>query len=289
MKRAAYLALTLAGLTWGVGFALGKLALREIDATHMVLLRLIVAAVTAAPFALRSAKARALFASPVMWLGGALYGVAFMIQFEGLALTTVTFSALMVGAMPALIAVGARLLGDKITVLSWAGVAAATTGAVLIAGRPGAAGSPLGAALALISLFLFLGWLFLLRRAPRAPDALAAPAVTMIIATLITLPFVLVLHGPPRLDLSPVAWAAIIAQGALCTFVATAAWQFGQAQVGSANAGVFINIEPLMGAIIGVALFGDQMTLALAVGGALIVAGSFTVVLGEREAPLSLG
>ena len=39
MNRLAFLALTLAGLAWGLGFHLGKLALREIDPAHMVLLR----------------------------------------------------------------------------------------------------------------------------------------------------------------------------------------------------------------------------------------------------------
>jgi hypothetical protein len=44
---------------------------------------------------------------------------------------------------------------------------------------------------------------------------------------------------------------------------------------------VFINIEPLMGACIGVLLFGDHLTWALAAGGLMIIAGSFAVVLGD--------
>jgi len=67
--------------------------------------------------------------------------------------------------------------------------------------------------------------------------------------------------------------------------MATAAWQYGATRVGSATAGVFINIEPLLGASLGVLLFGDHLTLGLAVGGAMILAGSFVVVLGERAAP----
>ena len=50
----------------------------------------------------------------------------------------------------------------------------------------------------------------------------------------------------------------------------------------SASAGVFINIEPLFGALVGVLAFRDHLTLALAVGGVLIVAGSLTVVRGEK-------
>ena len=75
MKRLAFIALFAAGAFWGLGFPLGKLALREIDAAHMVLLRFAVAALAAAPFAFRDAQTRALFRSPPVLGAGALYGV----------------------------------------------------------------------------------------------------------------------------------------------------------------------------------------------------------------------
>ena len=284
-KRIAFLALIVAGLCWGLGFPLGKLVLRETDAAHMVLLRFAVAAVVAAPFALRTPEARALFRSPVILAAGALYGIAFMVQFEGLAHVSVTLAALLVGAMPALIAISAKLLGEKVSRASWGGVAAATLGAALIAGKPDGAGSPLGVALSLGSLFIFLAWLIVLRRAPKAPTPMAIPAVTVIIAAFTVLPISWVMHGPPKLDLSPMVWVGILGLGVLGTLVATAAWQFGSARVGSASAGVFINIEPLMGACVGVLLFGDHLTWALAAGGLMIIAGSFAVVLGERTPP----
>jgi drug/metabolite transporter (DMT)-like permease len=286
-KRIAFLALIVAGVCWGLGFPLGKLVLRETDAAHMVLLRFAVAAVVAAPFALRTSEARALFRSPVILAAGALYGIAFMVQFEGLAHVSVTLAALLVGAMPALIAVSAKLLGEKVSRASWGGVAAATLGAALIAGKPDGAGSPLGVALSLGSLLIFLAWLIVLRRAPKTSSAMAIPAVTVIIAAATVLPISWVMHGPPKLDLSPMVWLGILGLGVLGTLLATAAWQFGSARVGSASAGVFINIEPLMGACIGVLLFGDHLTWALAAGGLMIVAGSFAVVLGERPPPVA--
>jgi drug/metabolite transporter (DMT)-like permease len=284
-KRIAFLALALAGLCWGMGFPLGKFVLRETDAAHMVLLRFAAAAIAAAPFALARAETRALFRSPVILAAGALYGVAFMVQFEGLAHVSVTLAALLVGAMPALIAISAKLLGEKVSRASWGGVAAATLGAALIAGKPDGAGSPLGVALSLGSLLIFLAWLIVLRRAPKVASPMAIPAVTVIIAAFTVLPIALLMHGPPKLDLSPPVWAAIVGQGVLATLLATAAWQFGSARVDAASAGVFINIEPLLGASVGVMLFGDHLTLALGLGGLLIVAGSFAVVLGERHAP----
>jgi drug/metabolite transporter (DMT)-like permease len=165
------------------------------------------------------------------------------------------------------------------------GVAAATLGAALIAGKPDGAGSPLGVALSLGSLLIFLAWLTVLRRAPKAPNEMAIPAVTVIVAAVTVTPIAFLMHGPPKLDLSPVAWSGILGLGVLSTLVATAAWQFGSARVDSASAGVFINIEPLMGACVGVMLFGDRLTWALAAGGLMIIAGSFAVVLGERRTP----
>jgi drug/metabolite transporter (DMT)-like permease len=282
MKRTAFTALAFAGIFWGLGFPLGKLALQETDAGHMILLRFVAAAIVALPFALRRAETRALFASPRVLAAGALYGVAFFVQFEGLARVSVTLAALLVGAMPALIAIAARLAGEKVSRASWAGVGAATLGAALIAGRPGGAGTPLGVALSVAALFIFVAWLMVLRGAPKSPTPMAIPSVAIIVGAVTILPLALIFHGPPKLDLSPIAWAAIIGQGVFATLLATAAWQYGAARVGSASAGVFINIEPLMGAAIGVTMFGDRLTFALAAGGLLIVAGSFVVVFGER-------
>src|SRR3990167_8568769 len=281
MKSLAVLAL--AGASWGLGFPRGKLVLQEAGAAHMILLRFAVAALAAAPFALRRAETRALFRSPPVLLAGVLYGVAFMVQFEGLAHVSVTLAALMVGLMPALIALSARFLGERVSRASWVGVGAAAVGAALIAGKPDGAGSPLGVALSLGALLIFLAWLLVLRRAPKPANPMAVPAVTVIVAAATILPIALLMHGPPRLDLSPLAWAGIVGQGVFATLLATAAWQFGSARVGAASAGVFINIEPLMGAACGVLLFGDHLTLALALGGLLIIAGSFAVVLGERR------
>jgi drug/metabolite transporter (DMT)-like permease len=283
MKRSAFLALTCAGVFWGLGFPLGKLALKEIDAGHMILLRFVVASAVAAPFALGRAEARALFRSPAVLAAGALYGVGFYLEFEGLARVSVTLAALLVGVMPALIAVAALLAGDRIGRAAWAGVAAASLGAVLIAGRPGGAGTPVGVALSVAALFVFVGWLMMLRAAPKSPTPMALPAVAVIVATAAIAPLALIFHGAPRLTLSPVGWAAIVGQGVFATLLATAAWQYGAARVGSASAGVFINIEPLMGAGLGVSMFGDRLTLPLAAGGVLIVVGSFVVVYGERE------
>ena len=91
------------------------------------------------------------------------------------------------------------------------------------------------------------------------------------------------LHGVPRMQLSPLAWTGIVGQGLLSTVTATLCWQLGAPRVSTAAAGVFINVEPVIGSGLGVALFHDRLTLLAVLGGVLILAGSLVVVLYERR------
>jgi drug/metabolite transporter (DMT)-like permease len=105
---------------------------------------------------------RFLFASlgfaPAVWLGlknpatqprrqdlkviliAALVGVPiqFLIQFAGLARTTVSHASLMVGLLPVMLAAGSALFAhERVTVRRWLALIASTVGAALIAfGHP---------------------------------------------------------------------------------------------------------------------------------------------------------
>jgi drug/metabolite transporter (DMT)-like permease len=281
----AFAALAVAGGGWGLGFPMGKLALAETSASSMVLLRFAIAAVIALPFVLRNARTRAVLRSWPVIGSGALYGVGFVLQFEGLARANVAIAALLVGILPAMVAVAARLMGDHISRMSWAGVIAATAGAALLTGKPEGAATPAGILITLLSMGVFCVWFFLLKKAPPPPDPVAIPAAMVVVAAVAIAPIALVMHGIPRLDLSPVAWGGIVGQALLSTVIATAAWQYGSVRVASAAAGVFINIEPMLGAILGVVIFGDHAGWPLALGGTMVLAGSLVVVLGEKPTP----
>lgn len=284
-----YLLLVFAGTAWGFGFPLAKLALRETDAAHMILLRLAVAGLFALPLSLRSKAARAMWRSPPTLLAGAIYGPPFILQFEGLARTTVSLAGLLVGLLPALVAAGSRLWGERPTRGAWAGVAAATFGGGLIAAGAGTAGgSLLGAGLVVASLALFVTYVGVARRIPAEGDAIGGAAVVIVVAGAAAGVLVLIGYGPPKLDLSPVGWGAIAFQGVVCTALATLAWQIGSPHVPSASAGVFINLEPVVASALGVSLFGDRLTVPLLIGGALIVAGSLATVLAGRPAAATL-
>jgi drug/metabolite transporter (DMT)-like permease len=279
-----YLVLFGSGLCWGMGLPFGKLALAETDSAHMILLRFLVAGVAVAPWALRTREARARLRRPMVLICGAFYAFGFLAQFEGLARTSVTLAALLVGVMPVLIAVSAAVLGEKVGAPAWAGVAAATLGAALVGGRP-EGGSALGVLLCLGSLPLFLVWLYAGRAAGRDAPPLGLTCSTLFAAAVILLVLVVALHGPPNLHLSPRAWTGIVGQGLLSTVGATLCWQIGAPRAPAAAAGVFINVEPVVGTAAGVFLFGDRPAPLTFLGGALILVGSIIVVLFEHRSP----
>ena len=70
------------------------------------------------------------------------------------------------------------------------------------------------------------------------------------------------------------------------TVLPTALFAFGQSRVSADVAGAFLNLEPLVGAIIGMALFASPLGPVQLAGGAAIVPASglssFQVVRGER-------
>ena len=94
-----YGACALAGCLWGTGFFFGKIALAEMSGGHMVLYRFLFACpplffLLRRPGFTRRDWSLLLLAS---FLG---IPVQYLMQFQGLSMTTVSHAALMVGTMP---------------------------------------------------------------------------------------------------------------------------------------------------------------------------------------------
>jgi drug/metabolite transporter (DMT)-like permease len=86
-----YGACALAGTLWGTGFYWGRLALNEMNVEHMVLYRFLFACLGMAPVMLRRLVRLTPGELRIMLLA-AFFGipVQFLLQFNGLALTTVS-------------------------------------------------------------------------------------------------------------------------------------------------------------------------------------------------------
>ncbi len=274
----AYLALAAAGSLWGTGFLFGKIALEELAVPHMILYRLSLAACGFLPILLAGGSGIRREDWPTL-VAAAVLGVPllFLIQFEGLARTTVSHAALMVGTAPILMGLAAtRFANERLTRRSWALLVASTLGAMLIVfGTPPAQGGQrptvAGDLLVFLSLFAAVGWVLLSKRLMTKYAPSVVTAMVMVTGTLLLDAWVLVTSGAPPFRISTKAWLALAAQGLLCTTAATLLWNRGVAQVPAARAGLFVNLEPALGALLGVLVLGETLGWSGVAGGAVII------------------
>jgi drug/metabolite transporter (DMT)-like permease len=82
---------------------------------------------------------------------------------------------------------------------------------------------------------------------------------------------------------SRTAWTALAISGVMCTATTTLLWNWGINQVPASRAGVFLNIEPVLGSILGVELLGEKLGPYAWLGGALILTAAITLTARGRE------
>lgn len=284
MKSRAYLALAAAGSLWGTGFLFGKIALTELAVPHMIMYRLSLAAVGFLPIV----ATHRIAIRPGDWrlvLGAAVLGVPllFLVQFEGLARTTVSHASLMIGTAPMLIGVAAAIFShERLNRRRWLLLVASTVGALLIVvGTPSTTGragpTVIGDVLVVVSLFGAVGWVLMCKRLVARYPSSVVTAVVMIVGTLVLDALVLVTSGAPPIHMSARVWIALLVQGLLATTTATLLWNWGVGRVPAAEAGVFVNLEPALGALLGVVVLGETLGWSGVAGGALIIGAAIAM------------
>jgi drug/metabolite transporter (DMT)-like permease len=280
-----YLACAAAGALWGTGFFFGKIALREVSVGHMVLYRFLFATLAVIPLAVRPSGKWSKRDWAILTVS-AFFGVPlqFLVQFEGLSLTTLAHAALMIGTMPVILAAAAAVfLHERLDRIGWASLVASTAGACLIAlGRSGGNSTLLGDALVVLSLVIALVWILGNRSLLDRHSALAVTARSVIVGTAMLAVWVTLQYGPPPVHgVSLKVWLSLAASGVLCTAATTVLWNWGMTQVPASEAGIFLNMEPVIGSVLGVAVFHEQLGPTAWLGGAMIVGSA--VVLSTKS------
>lgn len=299
-----YGACALAGCLWGTGFYWGRLALNEMSVEHMVLYRFAFACLGMAPVLLFSRhRVRLTRGEWRTLLISAAFGVPvqFLLQFHGLARTTVSHASLMVGAMPVLLAAAAALFaGERLDRIGWLALFGSTAGAALIvlggSRTPAARGQPslIGDLLVVASLFTALLWIILSKKLMQTHSPPVVTAYTILSGAAMLAVWVLgpwlvspwlpfKASPPPFAHLSLTAWVASALSGLLCTALTTFLWNWGIHHVPASRAGVFLNIEPALGSWLGVELLGEHLGPYAWAGGALILAAAVTLTVRGHE------
>ena len=297
-----YGACALAGTLWGTGFYWGRLALDEMSVEHMVLYRFLFACLGMLPVMV-SQRVRLTARETLTLLLTAAFGIPiqFLLQFHGLVLTTVSHASLMVGAMPVLLAAAAALwAGERLDWVGWLALCGSTVGAamVVLGGSHATSGretpSLAGDLLVVASLITALAWILLSKKLMETHSPPVVTAYTIYAGTLMLAAWNLgsSLLAPfthenlphmPFARLSLTAWVALAISGLLCTATTTLLWNWGIHHVPASRAGVFLNIEPVLGSILGVELLGERLGKFAWLGGALILAAAITLTARGHE------
>jgi drug/metabolite transporter (DMT)-like permease len=198
----------------------------------------------------------------------------------------------MVGTLPVILAVGATLYSkERLNALSWAALALSTTGAALIAlgGRHNTAAngpSLAGDLLVVVSMGVAAFWILFNKRLMELHNHLMVTAYGLVAGTLMLALYVPFAYGPPPVHgISLKVWAALIASGLLCTAATTLLWNWGMTQVPASQAGVLLNMEPLIGSLLGVFLLSEHLGGLAWLGGAMILTAAITITT-HSSAPL---
>ena len=272
-RRRAVAALTAAGLLWGTTVPLSKLALGWLAPGWLTFVRFGLAAAILLAVAPR-ARVRAACTPSVLASGAIGYGGSVVVQNAGITRTSVSHAALLVGATPVLVAIIAALWHRTVArPVAWVGFAVSLAGVGLVAGGGGGSATAAGDGLVLASLLLSAAFTVAQARRLQGRDPVALTAVQFLGAALAVLPFSVAAEGVPALPAGPgvvLAVAGLAAGGTLLPFTLFA---YAQGRVSAEVAGAFLNLEPLVGAVAGVAVFGDPAGPVQLAGGAAILAG----------------
>jgi drug/metabolite transporter (DMT)-like permease len=283
--RRALLALTAAGILWGTTVPLSKLALAWLPPGWLTAARFGVAAMLLVAMAGPS-RVRAELRTPVFAAGAAGYGGSVLLQNVGITRTSVSDAALLVGAVPVLVAVTAAVWHRSVArPLAWAGFALSLAGVGMITGSHGAGSSAAGNALVLVSVLVSA--VFTVGQARLLPgrDPVAVTAVQFLGAAVAGLAAAVLTEGAPPLPARPGAVVVVAALAACGTLAPFTLFAYGQTRVPAVVAGAFVNIEPVVGAVVGVVLFGNPATAWLAAGGTAILAGIAMSSTPSRRGP----
>ena len=273
---------------WGSLYVVSKVALRTIPPVTVLALRYLVAS----PALFLLLKMRGAL-RPVekkhfgimLAIGFTGYFASFCLQMLGINRLTGSVSSLLGAMNPIFIPIlAAVFLRERLTLAKVLCVAVSMTGVVIIVGVGGTV-DILGAALMLLSVFLWSSTSIIIRKLAGCYDPMQVAMMAMIVA----LPFtggwaaIELQSNPCTFTVSAVL--AVLFMGLVGTATAHSLWNYSLSKMDASFCSMFYPLQPLSSATLGVLLLGEQITASYVAGAAIICCGIVgTVVSGRNRA-----
>ncbi len=282
--RARLATILLVGLTavWGSTFFLIRDLLEHLPAVDFLAVRFSLSAVVMVVIFWR--PLRALSRREVLigaGLGG-LYGLAQILQTQGLATTPASVSGFITGTYVVLTPVfTALILRERVPGSTWAAVGLATTGLALLALNGFTVG--VGEAITLLAAALYALHIVGLGRYSATSIATGLSVVQMVVIAVVCV--IGALPGGIQLPDTPGRWASVLYMVVFASILAIWVQTWAQAHMSGTRAAIVMTLEPVFAAFFAVSLGGEAATWRMLVGGGLVLTAMYAVELLAHRRP----
>ena len=280
-RRATFLFVAL-GLIWGMPYLLIKVAVEYVEPAYIVFIRVALGALILVPIVLARRQFRLLRGR---WRWVVTFALV-EITFTFLALTwaeeriSSSLAALLIASVPIVGALLAWRFGlDAIfTRKRITGLAIGFMGVGSLVGFDITGGTALSIAAVGITVTGYSLGPIIIEKKLKGVPSLPVIAAALAINSLIYLPFGVWLW--PTEPVPATAWTSMVVLGAVCTALAFVALFALIGEVGAPRAQVITYINPAVAVVLGVLVLGEPITLGIALGFPLVLAGSWLATRG---------
>ena len=272
--------LTAVGAIWGSAFLSMKGTLERLDVNSFLAWRFAIA--TLVLIAIRPSVVKKIdlaFAKKGALLGIFL-GSGYIFQSFGLTLTTVSNTGFITGLYVVLTPVVAAIfLRKNITLVEWFAVSVATAGLALLSFNGFHFG--LGEFLVLMSALLFAMHIVGLGEWSKGLDTYALTVLQLGTCAVVT--FVASLKSGFRAPPDSGVWFSIIYTALFATALAFIVQTWAQSFIAPSSVAVILAMEVVFAAGFGIWLLDEPVTLRIALGGLLVIASMYLIILLDQR------
>ena len=221
-------------------------------------------------------------------LGLAGYGLQVTLLFLSLQRIDAALSSLLFYSYPAMVIVGAVLVGrERLTGRRAIALAVAMAGVLLVFST--AAGSPRDTTGVLLSLASALMYAALILIADRLGQEVGPLVLSALVPTGAAVTFVIggLLLGDLRLDVTLSGWEAMLGLALVATVVPLAAFYAGIARVGPSTASILLTVEPALTVLLAAVVLNERLGPPQVLGGALVLAAVLVLQIQRRGSAIS--
>lgn len=276
--RIAPWALLAVSAAWGLSFVVMKDPIAKQSVNSFLFTRFlvaIIAMVALQPSVLKRISSEILIKG---FLAGLLLGSGFILQTFGLARSGAAITGFITGLyVVATPLIAAIVLKIKISRFTWGCVLLATAGLALLSLDGWSIGT--GEILVLLCAIAFGAHIVTLGQWSNGLDAYAMTVVQLATCALLTgvISFGQGYEAPANLS----GWLVIFYTAVVCTAVAFVIQTWSQAHISATKVAVIMTMEVVFAAIFAVIFGGETLTLKVLIGGAMVLAAMFMIVLKE--------